>query len=355
VTTRARALLSILALSAAALPGDVVAHQAGISYGEYRLEGGRLEVTLRISAAELAAAFPEPTSPSEQLPAGATGALARAVLATVAAERSGACALESAGASPDAPDGVRFRAVLRCPGEAGPVAVRPGFVARLAPGHVHLARAIAGGEVREQVVDARTAVLAVEPGGAGWPSRVARFVALGIEHIFTGWDHLAFLAALLLGGGTLGAAVKVATSFTVGHAITLALATLGLVRITPSVVEPLIAASVAFVAAENLWDLGRGRAGKGRRWPVALGFGLVHGFGFAGALVELGLPREGLATALVGFNLGVELGQAAVVALLVPLLALGARQPERARCAVRLGSTALCGAGLFWLVERLPW
>ncbi len=102
-------------------------------------------------------------------------------------------------------------------------------------------------------------------------------------------------------------------------------------------------------------DLRRGRAGVGRRWPVALGFGLAHGFGFAGALAELGLPRAGLATALVSFNLGVELGQAAVVAFLVPLLALAARVPVLARRGLPVGSAALGGAGLFWLVERIPW
>jgi hypothetical protein len=350
-----RARLAALALAAAALPGAGLAHQAGISYGDYALEGGRLEVTLRISAAELALAFPELAAPPERLRGGVAAALAGAVLATVAAERSGPCTLESADGQPDAPDGARFGAVLSCPGADGPVAVRPGFVARLPPGHVHLARAVAGGEVRERVVDARAPSLEVEAGGGGWPSGAARFVALGVEHIFGGWDHLAFLAALLLGGGTLGAAVKTATSFTVGHGVTLALATLGLVSIPPAVVEPIIAASVAFVAAQNLLALRRGRAAAGRRWPVALGFGLVHGFGFAGALAELGLPRAGLAAALLGFNLGVELGQAAVVAALVPLLALGVRRPALARRGVGFGSAALGAAGVFWLVERLPW
>jgi hypothetical protein len=350
-----RAHLATLALAAAALPAAGLAHQAGISYGDYALEDGRLEVTLRISAAELAVAYPELASPPERLREGVPEALAASVLAGVEAERSGPCALESARGRSDAPDGASFRAVLRCAGGDGAVVIRPGFVARLPRGHVHLARIVAGGEVREQVVDERSAVLSAEPAGEGRPARAARFVGLGIEHIFGGWDHLAFLAALLLGGGTLGAAVKVVSSFTVGHALTLALATLGLVSIPPALAEPLIAASVALVAAQNLVALRRGGSPAARRWPVALGFGLVHGFGFAGALAELRLPRAGLAAALLGFNLGVELGQAAVVALLVPLLAVVSRRPGLARRGVGIGSAALGAAGVVWLVERLPW
>jgi hypothetical protein len=119
------------------------------------------------------------------------------------------------------------------------------------------------------------------------------------------------------------------------------------------VVEPLIAASVVYVAVENLRALRAGRASPGRRWPLALGFGLVHGFGFAGALAELGLPRAGLATALVSFNLGVELGQAAVVLAVLPLLAFARRVPALVRAGFPAASAAVGCAGLLWLAERL--
>jgi hypothetical protein len=107
------------------------------------------------------------------------------------------------------------------------------------------------------------------------------------------------------------------------------------------------------VAAENLRDLHRGRAAPGRRWPLALGFGLVHGLGFAGALSELALPRAGLAEALVSFNLGVELGQAGMVAFAFPLLAIARRIPVLERRFPAAGSTLVGWAGLVWLVERL--
>ena len=160
--------------------------------------------------------------------------------------------------------------------------------------------------------------------------------------------HLAFLVGLLLAGGRLRGVARVVTSFTAGHALTLALATLGVVSPPARLIEPLIAASVVYVAVANLRDLRRGTTEEGRRWPVALGFGLIHGFGFAGALAELGLPRAGLATALVSFNLGVELGQAAVLVLL-------RRLPRVARGGIPAGSAAVGCAGIVWLVARLPW
>jgi hypothetical protein len=112
---------------------------------------------------------------------------------------------------------------------------------------------------------------------------------------------------------------------------------------------------VVYVGVANLRDLRRGTTEEGRRWPVALGFGLIHGFGFAGALAELGLPRAGLATALVSFNLGVELGQAAVVALVFPVIVLLRRLPRVARAGIPAGSAAVGCAGIVWLVARLPW
>ncbi len=143
------------------------------------------------------------------------------------------------------------------------------------------------------------------------------------------------------------------TAFTVGHALTLALATAGVVSPPAAVVEPLIAASVVLVAARNLLDVRR-RVAPGPRWPIALGFGLVHGLGFAGALAELALPRARLAESLLSFNLGVELGQAAIVAVAFPLLALLRRRPSVARASLPAGSLAVGCAGLLWLVQRLP-
>jgi hypothetical protein len=197
---------------------------------------------------------------------------------------------------------------------------------------------------------------------SSWGPQVLRFLRLGLEHIFTGYDHVAFVLGLLLLGGSLRSVAGVVTSFTAAHSVTLALATLGLVRLPPALVEPLIAGSIVYVAVENLRGLraphpGLSPEGRGDirtpRWPVAFLFGLVHGFGFAGALAELDLPASGLATALVSFNTGVELGQAAIVAVAFPLLALLRRWPAPALLTLRTGSVVIGAAGLLWLVERL--
>jgi hypothetical protein len=184
----------------------------------------------------------------------------------------------------------------------------------------------------------------VQPGAEGWGS----FVALGAEHILTGWDHLLFLAALLIGAAGLWRVLAIVTAFTVAHSVTLALAVLQVVVIPAAVIEPAIAASIVWVALENLFA---SRA-SARRWLVSLAFGLVHGFGFAGALSEIGLSGWPLARALIGFNLGVEAGQAAAVVLFAPLFAWLARRPQARRYASVLSALlALAGAG--WFVERL--
>jgi HupE/UreJ protein len=122
----------------------------------------------------------------------------------------------------------------------------------------------------------------------------------------------------------------VITAFTIAHSVTLALAVLDLVVLPDRVVESAIALSIAIVAAENLWARGTVRG----RWLAAFGFGLVHGFGFSAALRELALPRAGLVASLLGFNVGVEIGQAAVVAILLPLLLVARRAGVERRLAV---------------------
>ncbi len=180
------------------------------------------------------------------------------------------------------------------------------------------------------------------PGG-GFTS----FLALGIEHILTGWDHLLFLLALMLGGGRWQALLVIVTAFTVAHSVSLALAVLGVVA-PPAWVEIAIAASIAWVAAENLWSRGKPR----HRVVSTSIFGLVHGFGFAGAITELSLPRTDLALVLFGFNLGVEIGQAMVVALLAwPLLALA--RSARAVPVSRTLSAAVLLVGMALIVARV--
>lgn len=174
------------------------------------------------------------------------------------------------------------------------------------------------------------------------------FVMLGIHHILSGYDHLLFLVGLLLSGGTLLGLVKIVTAFTLAHSVTLSLAVLDLVTVPDRLVEGVIALSIAFVAAENLAP----RPAVGRRWIVSFVFGLVHGFGFSSALRELGLGRQNLAVSLLGFNVGVEIGQALVIAALLPVLLLLRRTRWKSR-AVAGSSLAILAVGLILFVERL--
>jgi len=219
----------------------------------------------------------------------------------------------------------------------------------LGPDHHTLAKVESPGVTRELAfaTEAREARISLgasheTSGGAG------SFLLLGVEHILTGYDHLLFLLALLLRGGRLVSLLKIITAFTLAHSVTLAVAVLGLVAIPDRLVESVIAASIVWVAMENLIL----REAPSQRWLVSFLFGLVHGFGFASALTPLKLPGWNLATALLGFNLGVEAGQALVVLFLLPLLVWmrGATWEPRA---VRAASLGVAVVGLAWFVERL--
>ena len=176
----------------------------------------------------------------------------------------------------------------------------------------------------------------------------------GVEHIFLGWDHIAFLVAVLLWAQRPWTLVKIVTAFTLAHSITLTLATLDLVEVSPSLVEPAIAATIVIVALENFLS-----REVERRWRWTFALGLVHGFGFAGALEEIGLPQDALPLALGAFNLGVELGQLAIVAIVLPLLlAVDAqfgrgRRHARPPAFVYACSALLAGLGSFWFFERI--
>jgi hydrogenase/urease accessory protein HupE len=239
-------------------------------------------------------------------------------------------------------DGIEISAPLSCP--PGPVTYTAGFLSKLGPGHRHYVEAH-GAPVGVLDVTAPSATT------EGRPDRAAvakRFVKLGVEHIWTGYDHLLFLLGLLIAADSLRTMLLVVTGFTVAHSITLSLAALGLVHVSPAIVEPAIALTIAFVGVENFWH-----PPARRRVVVTFLLGLVHGFGFAGMLEELGLPRGALATALVSFNAGVELGQAAVVAVALPVLLQLRRVPGWQRRVAPALSILVAAAGVFWFVERV--
>ena len=193
---------------------------------------------------------------------------------------------------------------------------------------------------------------------------VSAFVENGVWHIWTGFDHILFLVSLLLPavarrrngawsvvprfGDALGETVRVVTAFTVAHSITLTVAALGIVDLPSRLVESLIAVSVAVAAANNLAPVFEAR----HTWRVALLFGLIHGFGFASVLTDLGLGRRAIALALVSFNVGVELGQLAIVTVLLPL-AFALRRTAGFRWGVMTaGSVAIVLIAIGWLGER---
>jgi hypothetical protein len=184
--------------------------------------------------------------------------------------------------------------------------------------------------------------------GAPTPTGLAGFIRLGVEHILTGYDHLLFLFALLVGAGSFWRVLGIASMFTLAHSITLSLAVLGLVHAPGTVVEPMIAASIIWVAVENV--LGAG--GLWRRFAVTFIFGLVHGLGFADALSPLALSGWSLVRALAGFNLGVELGQTLAITVALPALYAITRL-ARGTAIYRYASLAVAMAGAYWLVERV--
>lgn len=194
-------------------------------------------------------------------------------------------------------------------------------------------------------------VLGVEgPSAAGTARGLLGWVALGVEHIFMGIDHLAFVLAVILLGGSWRRVLWLVTSFTLAHSITLAVAALGIVQLSgggSKWVEVAIALSIIWVAVENL-VLEEHR----HRVLLTFLFGLVHGFGFAGVLADYGLGEQ-VAVGLLGFNLGVELGQAAVVCVLFPLIRMLHRRDRVGAWTVRVGSGAVLCLGAFWFVERL--
>jgi hypothetical protein len=192
---------------------------------------------------------------------------------------------------------------------------------------------------------------------------VAEFIRDGVGHIWTGPDHMLFLVALLLPAALVGKrgdwtprvglwatareVAKVVTAFTVAHSLTLALAFFGAVRIPSQWVEVGIAFSVFAAAWNNLRPFLPGRA-----WVMALAFGLVHGLGFAGTLSNLSLPRNASGLALAAFNIGVELGQLAIVAGVLPLLHAGSRRRWYPRLVMGVGSLAIAWLAVIWIIER---
>ena len=256
----------------------------------------------------------------------------------------------------------------QCPSLTGALKARYSLLFDVDPTHRGLVQWIAPGSTEAQALvfgnESGEQSLALQPAGA-WET-LRQYMLDGVWHIWIGYDHILFLLALLLPsvlvrqagqwapapriGGAAKEVIKVVTAFTLAHSITLSLAALGLISLPSRLVESAIAASVVVAALSNLF--GAVESKRSKRWMMAFAFGLLHGFGFASVLADLGLPKHALVLALVGFNVGVELGQLAIVAVFLPL-AFSLRGTVFYRVGVLKGGSSIVALlATWWLVQR---
>ena len=357
-----RRLVAAAALLAATLallaPSLATAHDTSFSYANLRWERERvaLEVTIHRddAAPALGIAAPESLMAASFL-AREADRLAALVTSRVHVGSGGrdlVWSVERVEARPDK-HAVSVTLASRVPGPISHLRVDAALFPENTQHETFLNVYAADGRIlaQEVLTASHVGVDVYAAGPEGVLAVLATFVRAGIHHIFLGPDHILFIVGLLLLGGTLARVLRVATAFTLAHSITLALAVLGVVRLPGRVIEPLIALSVVYVGFENL----RARPG-GTDWRtrIAFAFGLIHGFGFASVLREFGLPHGALAWSLLGFNVGVEIGQVCIVLVVVPLLAaLRAFVPRLAPRAIAAGSWGIVVTGGFWFFQRV--
>lgn len=286
----------------------------------------------------------------------AAGAAILAYLETHMAVTGGgaACAPGNAAILPDG-DGIVYRNSFACASTAGDIVYRSTVLTERDKAARQVVLVAQGKSETQALLDAENVTVTLSKELPSLASTMWRYLLTGIEHIFLGYDHVAFLAAIVLWARRLMPVVKIVTAFTVAHSLTLSLAALNVLVIPSHIVEPAIAASIVFVAVENFFS-----RDVDKRWRVVFLFGLVHGFGFAGALREIGLPQDAILPALAAFNIGVEVGQIAIVALMLPVLVLldrltaaGCEEPARAARLVYAMSAMIALLGSYWLLTRV--
>ncbi len=367
-----RALPIMILLFSALLVQPAQAHSLSVAHVDVDAAGqasqAAVHVELALALRDIALSLPLDADRNEQV---TWGEVQQARLSLEAMAVAGLSLSSAGGGCTLAPRTLAIRrydngayAVLgidaRCPSRSG-IGLRYDLLFDRDPQH----RAIV--TLRDDV-SARTAVVTSDHRGvapaAGNGRQFAGFVTEGIRHILGGYDHLAFLLSLLLPAALMRQRgdwqplqhprqgftqiLGIVTAFTAAHSITLSLSALGWVVPASHWIEPLIAASVVLAALNNLWPWITARV-----WAMSFGFGLIHGFGFAGALSELGLPQTGRLLSLLGFNLGVEFGQLAVVCLVLPLLFLLRDKRWYSHRAMPLLSIGIAMLATGWLWQRL--
>jgi hydrogenase/urease accessory protein HupE len=354
------------------LPAPALAHAVGLSQARYALQDGRLEIDMVLSRSELKGlvpAFAEEETLTQSMLDDHAPELAQSFAEGFLIKNRDAanaaatvpCSVKPKGAALTDGDGVRVVFVGECAAQT--VSINVTAIEKLSHGHRQVATVIGGSSAAAQSTElvlfrgnttielSRTRVASgishTAAGAEQQGTSFFGFVRMGVEHILTGYDHLLFVFALLLLGGNFRSLALVITSFTLSHSIALALAVLGVVSPSTRFVEPAIALSIAYVGVENC-----AFPEAKKRWRLTLLFGFVHGFGFAGALQEISLPAPRIPAALVGFNLGVEAGQLATLAIVLPLI-LWLRKSEAFRTnGVRALSAGVTGMGIVWFVQR---
>jgi hydrogenase/urease accessory protein HupE len=360
----AKALVAVCAfLFLVALAPRAHAHAIGLSTGDYRTQGSSVAAKLAFARGEVAALARGVDQNEDGHLTAAEVAASKSLLEekilkriVVRAGDSSPCTVAITDAGLTDEDGLLVGARWDCNRADVPYEIELAILDDLARGHRHVARtASADGAVHDEVLFGDTRRLTLVPSAAPPSEKPVvheasawSFLKMGIEHILTGYDHLVFIVGLVLARARLRSLLTIVTAFTIAHSITLALAALDVWSPSPRIVEPAIALSIAYVGIENFFV-----KDASKRWRITFPFGLIHGFGFAGALREIALPRASVPTALVSFNLGVEAGQLAVLAVLLPVILLLRDRSWFEPKGVRILSGAVALAGGIWFVARL--
>jgi hydrogenase/urease accessory protein HupE len=341
---RQATLACLAAAGILAFPAAAVAHDPGLSSLDLRVGPGAIVADLTMAAADAAA-----LAGSDAEIAGLGSFALQAINLQIDGRRIEGVVDDVA---PHEGNAIRVRVrYVRTPGSR--LAVRSDVASRAARGHRQLLSIRNDDDdslLAQRMLDANNDGVGDLGLSSGRPDTALQFFLLGIHHILGGYDHLLFLGALLLVAPGVRGMVTTLTAFTIAHSLTLGLAVTGVVTLPARVVEPLIAASIVYVGLENLL-----RRQPPPRWKLTFGFGLIHGFGFAGALRELGIGSSGIAVALPlgSFNLGVEAGQIAVALVTLPLLRALQAQPVLSTRLTSACSVLVVLAGGYWMIERM--
>lgn len=353
----------ILFLAALAGSGSAAAHQMNLSTARIELSSdGRVTVEIALKGSDIdrvagTEVFENRTGLVDPARLAASAARIEAYLTAhlaVSDGEGGVCRPGPVALAPDA-DGVVGRTSWSCASAQGELVYRSTVLVDIDPAARQIALVGTGPAAYQALLDATHTEVRLTAPPPSLAAVVGRYILAGIEHIFLGYDHIAFLIAVVLWADRIWPVIKIVTAFTLAHSITLSLAALRIVVVPSAIIEPAIAASIVFVAVENFFS-----RDIDRRWRDTLGFGLIHGFGFASALQEFGLPRDSLLPALGAFNLGVEVGQVAIVSIVIPAIvgidrlvaAYRGRRPARAAPLVYAASGVIACLGGWWVLER---